>query len=752
MNPLRATKHSFRCTALLLLALTTCIPLIGQAQTYDRSAWTNYTNVNEVEGLASSGDTLWLATTGGLVRVVVSAESNPTRLTNADGLGDNDLRFVALDANGSVWTGGLNGRLCRRYADDSWRNYRFELNGSDLPLTDAAAGPNGFLWVASSIGLHKFDPERNGGEIKETYTRIGTWPASSEVSNVLLTPEYVWVVGPAGIGRAQVDDPFLLDPTQWETWSGFPALSAVEEFNGAVYVGGDGGLWSSGTLTGGDDPQWDLVGFQDQQITALTVSGDTLWVATTVGLGFCTTTDCQSAPALGTPRVSLTSVAITADGSVWSGRPPDGVRRFRNGISLLMSFDGPLSNDIVDVAVGLDGKAWCVHPFEGWDFLEDDVWTPLTYAASAASSGSPATSVAVGPDGVVWLAGWGGGAFRVNPDNPLNDWAHYDTTNTSLMWVSDPVGPNDYVVIRDVAIDVSGRVWFANAYADSGRVIAFYDHGCWGHFDRSDGFTSDDMQVLLAAPQDLLIGFSNIGLADLDYRLPLCNGSVPSEFVDGLTIKTTIDGLPANNVTAILIDRADSLWVGTNVGLVHWAADIRRFLAVPLPSEAGLAINALAADAMNTIWVGTDRGLVRLSSNGDAEFFDSDNSPLAGNSVREIAIDDRTGAVFIATNSGLTRLSAGITPADKIEDVIAMPNPFEIESGGDQHVRFNAPFGSRIYVYTVSGQFIISVDGADGWDGRNENGALVASGIYLFVVRGPDGDYGRGKIAVIQRR
>jgi ligand-binding sensor domain-containing protein len=173
---------------------------------------------------------------------------------------------------------------------------------------------------------------------------------------------------------------------------------------------------------------------------------------------------------------------------------------------------------------------------------------------------------------------------------------------------------------------------------------------------------------------------------------------------------------------------------------------------IPLPAEAGLAITALAADAMNTIWVGTDRGLVRLPTEGDAEFFDSGNSPLVGSEVREISIDNQSGAVFVATGSGLSRLNAGIVPADRIENVIALPNPFEVESGGSQRVRFNAPFGSRVFIYTASGQFIIEVDGAEGWDGRNANGALVASGVYLFAVRGPEGDYGRGKIALIQRR
>lgn len=736
----------------MLLGPAICVPPGAHAQKYDRSAWTNYTNVNEVEDLAGGGDTLWLATTGGLVRVVDGNAADAVRLTNADGLGDNDLRFVALDAHGTVWTGGLNGRLCRRYTDDFWRNYRFELDASDLPLADAASGPNGFLWVASSIGLHKFDPERHGGEIKETYARIGGWSASSAVTALLVTSQHVWVVGPAGVARAEVDDPFLLDPTRWQSWDGLPALSAIVEFNGAVYVGGNGGLWSSGDLTGTDAPVWTQVGFAGQQITGMAAAGDTLWVATTAGLGYCTASNCYSAPALGTPRVSLTSVAVTGDGSVWSGNPPNGVRRYADGISTVITFDGPMTNNFADVAVGHDGKVWCVHPAKGWDFVEDGAWTALPFSTSYASPGGPATSVDVAPDGDVWLAGWGGGAFHVNPDNPLNDWTHYDTSNSSLMWVEDVSGPNNYVVIRDVVVDDAGRVWFANTYADSGRVIAFYDHGCWGHFDRSDGLTSNDIQVLWAAPNDLLIGFSNVGLTDLEYGLPLCTGSVPSEFVRGLTTKTTADGLPADNITAILIDRADSLWVGTNVGLVRWAADIRRFLSVPLPSDAGLSITALAADAMNTVWVGTDRGLVRVTSAGETEFFNSDNSPLVGNVVQEIDIDDQSGAVYVGTTTGLTRLNAGITPADNIDDVIAMPNPFEVISGADQRVRFNAPFGSRIYIYTVSGQSVISVDGAEGWDGRNEEGELVASGVYLFVVHGPNGEYGHGKIALIRSR
>ena len=752
MLPSQPIRLGTRCTLVAGATLLVLWYASARPQTFDRSAWTNFTTVNEIMGLKARSDTLWLATTGGLVRMVMGQEADPARLTNAEGLGDNDLRFVTVDSGGVIWTGGLNGRLCRRFADDSWRNYMFELDGSNLLLFAASSGPDGFLWVASSIGLHKFDTERHGGEIKESYTRIGDWPSSNAVHDVLVTADYVWVVGPAGVARAHVDDAFLLNPSRWQTWSEFAGMNAIEAMAGQVYVGGDDGLWSSGVLEGSDDPQWVRVGFESRAISDLSASAETLWVATDAGLGFCASNECQEAPLPGTPNAGLTSVARTSDGSIWGGQSPDGVRRFKGGLSTLMRFDGPLSNEIEDVAVGRDGKVWCVHPAHGWDYLEEGHWTPLEFSALYSSPGGPATSAVVAPNGDVWLCGWGGGATLVDPANPNGNWTHYDATNSALMWVLSDEGVSNYVVIRDVAVDPSGRVWFANAYADSGRVIVFYDHGCWGSFNRTDGFTSDDMQVLWATEGDLLVGFSNAGIVDLEYGQPLCVNSVPTGRVDGLTPKGTIDGLPADNITAILIDRSDSLWVGTNVGLARWAADIRRFLDVPLPAEAGLAINALAADLMNTIWIGTDRGLVRLPAGGDAEFFNAENSPLVGNDVREISIDERNGTVFIATSSGLSQLNAGIKPADNVADVLAFPNPFEVESTGDRRVRFNAPFGSRVFIHTVSGQFISEVDGAEGWDGRNQNGSLVASGVYLFVVRDPNGEYGRGKIALIQRR
>jgi hypothetical protein len=55
-----------------------------------------------------------------------------------------------------------------------------------------------------------------------------------------------------------------------------------------------------------------------------------------------------------------------------------------------------------------------------------------------------------------------------------------------------------------------------------------------------------------------------------------------------------------------------------------------------------------------------------------------------------------------------------------------------------------------VSIFTVAGELIKEIKAGDQWDGRNEGGELVASGIYLFYTRVPSGESAVGKIAVIR--
>ncbi|MEW5700779.1 MAG: hypothetical protein AB1792_00930 [Candidatus Zixiibacteriota bacterium] len=740
------------------LSVVAIVALVATPTAAERlSHWTNYTDVREVTALAASGDSLWVASRGGLVRLDPWDTVGERRFTNADGLGGNDLRFVTVDSQGTLWTGGTNGRLSHRRSDARWDTYRFENdNGIPIALNAAAPGPDGFLWIASDVGVHKFDTQRHGGEIKETYTRIGEWPDGAAVRDIMVRDGLLWAVGDAGVARARLDDPFLLDRSHWQTWTGISALSTVTVHVGSTYAGGTGGLFVLADVSLGE-PVGDSVWRRVPLAPGVTIvrdlhsDGDTLWIASPSGLVWYGASNAGIDDIPGATASRFVSVTGAGDGTLWVGEQGMGLWQRGGGWSRI-ELAGPLDNAFTDIAVGEDGRVWCMHAGYGADFLSEGHWTKLPFFEAGPSF--PGTSVAVAPNGEIWLGSWGTGAWRVNPSAPLSDTGHthYDTLNSTLRGVSAGGGQStNYVVLLDVSVDPLGRVWFANAFADLGPALVFTDQGCWGRFDSTDGLVSAQPTALWAEPDRVLIGTADAGLVELTYAEPLCSGGEPVPQRGHVREWTTKDFLPSDNVRAVLIDRADSVWVGTNVGLARYASDRRRFFDIALPSEAGLTINALAADAANRIWVGTSLGLVVIAGDGDMAYYNSTNSGLAGDAVEAIAMDNRRGTAWIATETGLSQTRTALPPADAVDEVIAYPNPFDLSSSTSGGVQFNAPFGSRIFIFTVDGRPVADLDASVGWDGRGDQGELVASGVYLFVVRGPDGEHGHGKIAVRRR-
>ncbi len=82
---------------------------------------------------------------------------------------------------------------------------------------------------------------------------------------------------------------------------------------------------------------------------------------------------------------------------------------------------------------------------------------------------------------------------------------------------------------------------------------------------------------------------------------------------------------------------------------------------------------------------------------------------------------------------------------------VAYPNPFRPKT--DRRVTFTVPeqvgaSGLEIKVYTSDGELVKKLD-SPSWDGRNEAGVLVASGVYLFRVK-TDKDSAVGRFALLK--
>ena len=100
------------------------------------------------------------------------------------------------------------------------------------------------------------------------------------------------------------------------------------------------------------------------------------------------------------------------------------------------------------------------------------------------------------------------------------------------------------------------------------------------------------------------------------------------------------------------------------------------------------------------------------------------------------------GHIFLLAFSVIVCAAHGLYAAD----IIAAPNPWVPEGGKTATgtlaggINFkNLPAQGTIYIYTVSGNLVFkqqlsNAAGTFNWNGKNGDGADVASGVYLWVV------------------
>jgi diguanylate cyclase (GGDEF)-like protein len=127
--------------------------------------------------------------------------------------------------------------------------------------------------------------------------------------------------------------------------------------------------------------------------------------------------------------------------------------------------------------------------------------------------------------------------------------------------------------------------------------------------------------------------------------------------------RTLIDsqhGLPADAVGPVLLDREESLWLGTSGGGLIRRLGQGEWLS--WKKEDGLVDNiiwAILVDRAGQVWVGTSSGLSILGPDGRVIRSSTSHNELAGDRVLAI-VEGPGGDIFVGThNSGIIRFSKG---------------------------------------------------------------------------------------------
>jgi ligand-binding sensor domain-containing protein len=215
----------------------------------------------------------------------------------------------------------------------------------------------------------------------------------------------------------------------------------------------------------------------------------------------------------------------------------------------------------------------------------------------------------------------------------------------------------------------------------------------------------------------------------------------------------TANGLPSNSLYCVARDRAGAIWVGTAEGVAYVSDPSPLVGAVALPtfvkpvaqSGNGLfptlyneIVNCIAIDGANRKWFGTPNGLWLFNATASEALlhFTTANSPLPSNTINDLAINDKTGEVFVATDAGVVSYqgSASLTEG-KPSCAQVFPNPVRPEFMGTVGIR-GVVDNAQIKITDIAGHLVYSTTAAGGtvtWNLTDAQGQRVRSGVYLVL-------------------
>ncbi|MGQ9927381.1 MAG: ligand-binding sensor domain-containing protein [Chloroflexaceae bacterium] len=613
------------------------------------SHWTTFTSVNQINDLLLDGETLWVASNGGLARWdTTSAEA--LKLTTDHGLPSNTVTALALDADGALWLGTDAGAVQVR-PDASLRRFTVA-DGLADPFIYAVLGTSdGAVWFATPEGATRLGRD---GQVR-TVRFLSPWglltPRFADVVAIAEGPDgAVWLSTPVGIRIFYADgrQRFLSDADLGRgrvTAFAFAPDGAVLMTVNAIPTA-RGVASSVFRLT--PDRRLERVFVIEEQAGQEAISGSRfrdlapgadglIWVATESGVIRLrpdgTHTLIGAAPesdvGLLAPGVGVQRVVPDADGSIWFGTDRGITRLLADGNwQALQDSEGPgdSSNRITALARAPNGDLWvgaqqALSRFDGrgaWKQFLPDLLT------------SEITALEVDAFGDLWV-GTGQGLLRVTPDLP-----------EQLQIPDSPDWPAT-ARVTTLAAMADGSLWVGTSF----EGVFWRDAGGnWRAYSGADGLGGNTVYAIAAVPDGSLWFGTESGLS----RLTVEGQWQRFGQVDGLPVGA-IRGLRVLADGSLLLAASD---IAEGSSLMRRSADGRwqTLLAPGGAVRSSILCLAVAPDA--TIWIGTATdGLLRLGIDGALQTFTAEDG-LAGNSVNALLVTP-DGTLWVATDRGVSR-------------------------------------------------------------------------------------------------
>jgi len=331
----------------------------------------------------------------------------------------------------------------------------------------------------------------------------------------------------------------------------------------------------------------------------------------------------------------------------------------------------------------------------------------------------------------------------------------------------------NYVSCAGLQYDGDGNLWMLNSETDT-IVRVLKNNGQWAslYYSEIAGVSLCDDYLMHSS------GLMFLNSRRIDNRGFFCfdtNGTINNTRDDRHRLRTNITNQDGTSYApdefyCLTEDLDGRIWCGTDRGLFvindaeEFFQDDFQYEQVKIPRNDGsgladyllngVAVSCIAVDGANRKWIGTiGNGIYLVSADGTEmiHHFMTADSPLPNDNVQCIAIHPTTGKVMIGTEGGLCSYVSDATEAAEelvADNVLAYPNPVGPDYTGPIAVK-GLTMDSEVKILSSSGQLVwkgISAGGTFTWDGCNQRGRRVASGVYHVVANNAE-----GKKAIVTR-
>ena len=337
-----------------------------------------------------------------------------------------------------------------------------------------------------------------------------------------------------------------------------------------------------------------------------------------------------------------------------------------------------------------------------------------------------------------------------------NTWSYDNIYNSSNSPIGNAYYGTNLDYISDISLDKNGNVWMIN-YGTKAPLLVFSNSNNWQSYLISTGsrqcfasqlYIDDRNYKWITGDKKLIVFYENNTLDDK---------------TDDLLVEidlTDNEGYIASNTTCLAEDLDGDIWIGTNQGIAVHTSPSRVFkdrqnisrIKIEIDGEVGYLLSSenitcIAVDGANRKWIGTENsGVFLISENGTEQLlnFTKNNSPLPANNITSIAIDHKTGEVFLGTQEGLVSYIGDATEGNtEMTNVKIYPNPVRETYDGDIYIQ-GLVADAIIKITDTSGNLVKTITANGGtatWDGRNLYGDRVKTGVYLLYISDESATY-----------